>query len=64
MMKSLRKAREVVGKKKAREGMQKDFESRWHDVAEEVMSGMREWRIELTQNLELHPKGHYFTFFP
>jgi predicted RNA-binding Zn-ribbon protein involved in translation (DUF1610 family) len=26
--------------------MPKDFDAKWHEAAEEVMSGMKEWRIE------------------
>lgn len=26
--------------------MRQDFDAKWHEVAEEVMSGMKEWRIE------------------
>ena len=26
--------------------MQKDFDGKWQEVAEEVMSGMKEWRLE------------------
>ena len=30
--------------------MQDDFDARWHDLAEEVISGMKEWRLQ-------HPKA-------
>jgi len=30
--------------------MRSDFDGRWHELAEEVMSGMKEWRLQ-------HPKA-------
>lgn len=30
--------------------MRSDFDTRWHELAEEVMSGMKEWRLQ-------HPKA-------
>lgn len=30
--------------------MRRDFDKRWHELAEEVMSGMKEWRLQ-------HPKA-------
>lgn len=30
--------------------MREDFDSRWHELAEEVISGMKEWRLQ-------HPKA-------
>ena len=30
--------------------MREDFDARWHELAEEVMSGMKEWRLQ-------HPKA-------
>ena len=30
--------------------MRSDFDARWHELAEEVMSGMKEWRLQ-------HPKA-------
>jgi ribosomal protein S27AE len=30
--------------------MRDDFDARWHELAEEVMSGMKEWRLQ-------HPKA-------
>ena len=32
------------------ETMNSDFEARWHQLAEEVISGMKEWRLQ-------HPKA-------
>ncbi len=32
--------------KEEREGMQQDFDAKWQEVAEEVTSGMKQWRIE------------------
>ena len=26
--------------------MREDFDARWHELAEEVMSGMKEWRLQ------------------
>ena len=30
--------------------MRDDFDAKWHELAEEVMSGMKEWRLK-------HPRG-------
>ncbi len=32
--------------------MQFDFDARWHELAEEVISGMKEWRLQ-------HPKASF-----